>query len=47
MPAEQPLGRERLFELLRRIEQHVDYAIDVAICGDHAGNLEAESPGQR
>ena len=45
MPAEQSLVGQRLREALRRIEHHLDDALDLAIGCHAAGHLDAQPPG--
>lgn len=45
MPAEEPLFRQRLAMVLRRIEHHLDHALDVTVGRHEAADVQPETPG--
>src|SRR5258708_10192686 len=47
MPAEQPLGIQRLSEFLRSIERRLDHALDIAVRGRQRTRVYAEPPRDR
>src|SRR5688572_17476398 len=47
LPAKQALGGERLLKILCRVEHHFHDALHGPVCRNRAGNIHAESAGDR
>jgi hypothetical protein len=47
VPRRQPVRGQRLCELLGRVEQHLDDAVDIAIGGDQSRDVHAEPACER